>query len=43
MNNKLKIDVKKMGCEDRRLIELDQDGVLWWGWILTMLTREVML
>jgi hypothetical protein len=35
--------IEKMGCEDGRWMELDQNGVQWWVLVLAVLNLHVLL
>jgi len=37
------MDLREMGCEDRRWMELAQDRVQWQALVLTVLNRLVLL
>jgi hypothetical protein len=38
-----KMDLMEIGCKDERWMELAQDRVQWWGLVLAVLNRCVLL
>jgi hypothetical protein len=38
-----KMDLREIGCEDGRWMELAQDRVQWWALVLAMLSPQVLL
>jgi hypothetical protein len=39
----MNMDVREIGCEDQRWLELAQDRVKWWGLLLVVLNLQVLL
>jgi hypothetical protein len=38
-----RMDLREMGCEDGKLMELAQDRVQWWALVLAVLNLRVLL
>jgi hypothetical protein len=39
LEDNIKLDLREIGCEDRRWIELAQDYVQWWAVVLCSIAR----